>query len=75
MLLWSTVFDPLQKAVASTTPVAETPSRGEQVFVRFMQSLGKNYARRKTVTEYTDEASLSVRHFLTSTPSAGSFCN
>ena len=45
--------------------VAEKPSRGEQIFVRFMQALGKDYTRRRTVAEYAGDAALSVRHFST----------
>ena len=46
-------------------PVAEKPSRGEQVFVRFMQSLGRDFSRRRSVADYAEEAALSVRHFST----------
>lgn len=53
----------LYEIATGKRPVAEKPSRGEQVFVLFMQSLGKNYASRITVKEYADEASLTVRHF------------
>ena len=53
----------LYEIATGKRPAAEKPSRGEQLFVRFMQSLGKNYASRMTVGEYADEASLTVRHF------------
>ena len=55
----------LYEIATGKRPAAEKPSRGEQVFVRFMQSLGKDLSRRKTVAEYAGEAALSVRHFST----------
>ena len=51
-------------AIASTKrPAEEKASRGEQVFVGFMQALSQHYAERRTVGEYAAEAALSVRHF------------
>lgn len=55
----------LYEIASGKRPEAEKPSRGEQVFVRFMQSLGRDFAKRRTVADYADEAALSVRHFST----------
>ena len=55
----------LYEIAAGKRPEAEKPSRGEQVFVGFMQSLGRDYAQRRTVADYADDAALSVRHFST----------
>ena len=55
----------LYEIATGTRPEAEKPSRGEQVFVGFMQSLGRDYAQRRTVAGYADDAALSVRHFST----------
>ena len=44
-------------------PADVKPSRGEQVFIAFMQSLGQHYAQRWPVSRYADEAHLCVRHF------------
>ena len=48
---------------AGRRPSSEKASRGEQVFIGFMQSLGLHYAERYPVSRYADEAHLSVRHF------------
>ena len=55
----------LYEIATGKRPATEKPSRGEKVFVKFMQSLGKDFDQRKTVTEYANKASLSVRHFST----------
>lgn len=53
----------LYEIATGERPEAEKPSRGEQVFVRFMQSLSRDIAKRRTVADYAEEAALSVRHF------------
>lgn len=53
----------LYEIATGNRPVADKPSRGEQVFVRFMQSLGRDYAKRRTVSAYAEVSALSVRHF------------
>lgn len=53
----------LYEIATGKRPEAEKPSRGEQVFVRFMQALGQDYTKRRTVTDYAEEAALSVRYF------------
>lgn len=55
----------LYEIATGKRPTVDKPSRGEQVFVRFVQSLGRDYAKRRTVGEYAEEAALSVRHFST----------
>lgn len=55
----------LYEIATGKRPEAEKPSRGEQVFVQFMQALGRDYSKRKNVGDYADDASLSVRHFST----------
>ena len=55
----------LYEIAAGKRSATEKPSRVEQVFVSFMQALGKDYSQRRTVADYADEASLSVRHFST----------
>lgn len=55
----------LYEIATGKRPEAEKPSRGEQVFVQFMQALGRDYAKRRSVGDYADDASLSVRHFST----------
>ena len=59
------ILEVLYQIASSKHPVAEKPSRGEQVFVNFIQSLASHHAERRTVAEYAAEASLSVRHFST----------
>ena len=44
-------------------PSDARPSRGEQVFITFMQSLGQHYAQHWSVARYAEEAHLSVRYF------------
>lgn len=44
-------------------PSDAKPSRGEQVFITFMQGLGQHYAEHWPVARYAEEANLSVRHF------------
>ncbi|MBP5487653.1 MAG: AraC family transcriptional regulator [Bacteroidales bacterium] len=55
----------LYEIATGNRPVVEKPSRGEQVFVRFMQSLGRDFSKRRVVADYAEEAALSVRHFST----------
>ena len=55
----------LYETATGKRPEAEKPSRGEQVFVLFMQALGRDYAKRRSVGDYAGDASLSVRHFST----------
>ncbi len=55
----------LYEIATGKRPEAEKASRGEQVFVQFMQALGRDYAKRRSVGDYADDASLSVRHFST----------
>lgn len=55
----------LYEIATGKRPVAEKPSHGEQVFVRFMQSLGRNVSKQRAVADYAEEAALSVRHFST----------
>lgn len=55
----------LYEIATGKRPAAEKPSRGEQVFVRFMQALGQDFTKRRTVADYAGEAALSVRHFST----------
>lgn len=53
----------LYEMATGKRPAAEKPSRGEQVFVGFMQSLARDFAKRRTVAGYAGDAALSVRHF------------
>lgn len=57
------ILEVLYEMASSQHPVVEKTSRGEQVFVDFMQSLSQHYAERRTVADYAAEAALSVRHF------------
>lgn len=57
------IMEVLYVWVDSRPTVDECASRGEQVFVAFMQSLAQHYAERRPVAQYASEACLSVRHF------------
>lgn len=59
------ILEVMYELARNVNPSGEPPSRGEQVFVGFMQSLGHNIAGRKQVAEYAREAHLTVRHFST----------
>ncbi len=65
LLRLQAILEVVYHIASSKRPVMEKPSRGEQVFVGFMQSLALHYTERRTVAEYAAEASLSVRHFST----------
>ena len=55
----------LYEIASGKRPDTEKPSRGEQVFVNFIQSFGKEFSKRRTVAEYAGEAALSIRYFST----------
>ena len=55
----------LYEIASGKRPDTEKPSRGEQVFVNFIQSFGKDFSKRRTVAEYAGEAALSIRYFST----------
>ena len=57
------ILEVIYEMAADKRPAREKVSRGEQVFIGFMQSLGLHYAERYTVSRYAEEAHLSVRHF------------
>ena len=57
------ILEVLYEIASTKHPSTEKPSRGEQVFVGFMQSLAQHFAERRTVTSYAAEAALTVRHF------------
>lgn len=57
------ILEVIYEMAANKVPVKENRSRGESVFIGFMQSLGQHYAERYPVSRYADEANLSVRHF------------
>lgn len=57
------ILEVMYEMASGKVPVKEKSSRGEKVFIGFMQSLGQRYAERYPVGRYADEANLSVRHF------------
>ena len=57
------ILEVMYEMASRKIPVKEKSSRGERVFIGFMQSLGQHYADRYPVSRYADEANLSVRHF------------
>lgn len=57
------IVEVLYEIASRRNPTTEKPSRGEQVFVGFVQSLSQHYAERHEVADYAAEACLSVRHF------------
>lgn len=57
------ILEVMYEMASRKMPVKEKSSRGERVFIGFMQSLGQHYAERYPVGRYADEANLSVRHF------------
>lgn len=57
------ILEVMYEMASCKVPVKEKSSRGEKVFIGFMQSLGQHYAERYPVGRYADEANLSVRHF------------
>ncbi len=57
------ILEVMYEMASRKVPVKEKSSRGEKVFIGFMQSLGQHYAERYPVGRYADEANLSVRHF------------
>lgn len=57
------IIEVLYEVASRRNPTIEKPSRGEQVFVGFVQSLALHYADRREVGDYAAEACLSVRHF------------
>ncbi len=59
------ILEFLYDFASAKKPVAEKPSRGEQLFVVFMKSIALHYAERLTVADYAAEACLTVRHFST----------
>lgn len=59
------ILEVMYEMAAYQRPKAEKASRGEQVFIGFMQSLGLHFAQRYPVSRYAEEAHLSVRHFST----------
>ncbi len=59
------ILEVMYEMAANIRPVKEKPSRGELVFIGFMQSLGRHYADRYPVSRYAEEAHLTVRHFST----------
>lgn len=59
------ILEVMYEMAANKRPAREKPSRGEQVFIGFMQSLGQHYAERYPVSRYAEEAHLTVRHFST----------
>lgn len=65
LLRLQVILEVLYRMASTKYPAAEKPSRSEQIFVGFVQSLAIHYAERRTVADYAAEASLSVRHFST----------
>ena len=59
------ILEVMYEMAANKRPAKEKRSRGEQVFIGFMQSLGQHYADRYPVSRYAEEAHLTVRHFST----------
>lgn len=59
------ILEFLYDFASAKKPVAEKPSRGEQLFVDLMKSIALHYADRLSVTDYAAEACLTVRHFST----------
>ena len=57
------ILEVMYEMASCKVPLKEKSSRGEKVFIGFMQSLGQRYAERYPVGRYADEANLSVRHF------------
>ena len=53
----------MYEMTAGKRPSPEKASRGEQVFIGFMQSLSLHYADRYPVSRYAEAAHLSIRHF------------
>jgi AraC-like DNA-binding protein len=59
------ILEIMYEMAANNRPSIEKPSRGEQVFIRFMQSLGLHFAERYPVSRYAEESHLTTRHFST----------
>ena len=59
------ILEVMYEMATDKRPAEEKVSRGEQIFVGFMQSLGQHYADRYPVSRYADEAHLTIRHFST----------
>lgn len=59
------ILEIMYEMAANNRPSNEKPSRGEQVFIGFMQSLGLHYADRYPVSRYAEASHLTVRHFST----------
>lgn len=57
------ILEVMYEMAAGKRPAHEKVSRGEQLFIGFMQSLGLHYSERYPVSRYAEEAHLSVRHF------------
>lgn len=57
------ILEIMYEMTVNNRPSNEKPSRGEQVFIGFMQSLGLHYAERYPVSRYAEESHLTVRHF------------
>ena len=63
LLCLQIILEIMYEMAVNHRPSCEKPSRGEQVFVGFMQSLGLHYAERYPVSRYAEESHLTVRHF------------
>ena len=63
LLRLQVILEIMYEMAVNKMPVKEKRSRGESVFIGFMQSLGQHYAERYPVSHYADQANLSVRHF------------
>ena len=59
------ILEIMYEMAANNRPSNEKPSRGEQVFIGFMQSLCLHYAERYPVSRYAEASHLTVRHFST----------
>lgn len=57
------ILEVIYEMASYKVPAKENSSRGERVFIGFMQSLGQHYAERYPVRRYAADANLSVRHF------------
>ncbi len=57
------ILETLYEIAATHRPPTDEPSRGEQIFVNFVQSFSRHQDQRLTVADYAAEASLSPRYF------------
>lgn len=57
------ILEVMYEMAVNRRPKTEKASRGELVFIDFMQSLGLHYAQRYPVAHYAEEAHISIRHF------------